>query len=310
MAATEQNIQEQIQQTLKEKAIKALLPQIGKSPAFFKPNRVISEMLPILEARFAKLLYCVGHGQRMEAEQLFKAGPGLLLWRGNLTDIAKKTYEDSTVFEYAVKVKDSYFVRKVINFLETYQGKERKEIVADLLEQFDRSFNEERLASVNGFIEASNAWRAAFPNRTWDERDRHFVQDVGEAQAKFPAHILQEYCHPTRSFDPTPQFNEAELPESLDFCNWNSGSTPTLLITSPGVSGNFTLIRGDALRAAVGGLWFRVPLEVDCAAVDALDKARTVDLLELRKRLAAVLTVKDSHELHEPALSCSSSVPS
>ncbi|KTD35593.1 hypothetical protein Lmor_1040 [Legionella moravica] len=90
IAATEQNIQEQIEHTLQEKSLKALLPQIEKLPFFFKPIRVIKDMLPIWEDRFAKLVDCVGYGRRLEAEKLFKVGPGLLLWRGNLTDLAKK----------------------------------------------------------------------------------------------------------------------------------------------------------------------------------------------------------------------------
>ncbi|CAM3016535.1 hypothetical protein [Legionella worsleiensis] len=249
---------------------------------------------------------------RTKAETIFKIYPSFLVLRSTLTDIAKMTYENITAFEYAVLVKDSYFVRKVVDFLETYKGEDKSEIVTNILEQFDRCFSNGRLAVVHGFLEASNAWCADFPNRTLEERVHHLVEDVGEAQAKFPAHILQEYCHPIRAFDPIPKFSEAELPESLNFYNWNCLQTTSILVSSPGVSGDFALLRGEKEDAQVG--WpmpdrdrrARRSLVIDCAALDALDKARTADLLDLRVRLVSIQTADDFLELNTPIPLCSS----
>lgn len=323
MPETKRDIQEQKKKTkipsLKESILNTLLIQLGKNPGFFKSKSpedpvpsVIDPMLPIWQDRLAILLDCAGFGRRLEAESLFKAFPALLLWRGKLTDIAKKTYENITAFEYAVKAKDSYFARKVVNFIETYQGNDRREVAEDLLEQFDRSFSKERLASVNGFIEASNTWCTTYPKRTWSEIDKHFILDVGESQTHFEAHILQRYCN-LGSFDSMPQFNEPDLPENLSFHNMNGDHTDSLLTNSPGGVGNFVLVRtGEWMGKVHGRSWSKFPsnLKVDCAAVVALDKARTADLLELRERLVSIILKSvDSLESDVSMPSCSSSYP-
>ncbi|KTD44714.1 hypothetical protein [Legionella quateirensis] len=325
MAATERDIREQmasgkpVRPSLLRMAFKALGDTPLTTPGFF--NARIAPCPDLIKRNLLEdLLHYAGFGMRTKAETIFRIYPSLLVWRGKLTDIAKMTYEKITAFEYAVLVKDSYFVRKVVDFLETYHGEDKRELVTNLLEQFDRCFNRERLAAVNGFIEASDAWRAAFLTRNWPDRDRHFVQDVGESQAKFPAHILQEYCHPTRSFEPTPKFSEAELPECLDFYNCNNRAMASLLAYSPGGTSNFALLRA-ARCGGVGGtggnrdVWERAgqqqgDLEIDCVAMDALDRARTTDLLALRERLAAILTADDSLTPNAPMPGCSSSVPS
>lgn len=305
-----------------EQAFGALFPQLPRGLRFFPELspvpppacNLINDMLPVWQERLAELLQCAGFGRRQKAETFFRQYPALLTCRGTLTDITQKPYEDITAFEYAVKVKDSYFVKKVVEFLETYQGKDKYEIAADLLKQFDRHFSEERLASVNGFIEASNAWRDAYPERSWDKRNYHFVRDIGGAQAHFEAHILQRYCNLT-PFTPLPKFDEPDLPESLWFYNWSGGRTDSLLITSPGSTGNFALLRrggraaGSAGRSA-GVAWTCRLLDIDCAAVDALDKARTTDLLALRARLVSILAPMDSIEAHAPTPGYSFADPS
>ena len=316
MAATETDVK-MLVPSLFMLSWKALGDAPLTNPGFFNSREAPCPKL-IKENLLTELLHCVGFGMRAKAKTIFMGYPELLLRRGTLTDIAKSTYEEITAFEYAVKAKDSYFVRNVINFLETYHDKDRHEIAADLLKQFDSRFSEECLASVNGFIEACNAWRTAFPNRTVPEQDYHFVQDVGGSQAHFEAHILQRYCNLT-PFYPLPKFDEPALLENLSLANWGRGQVDSLLTQAPGGAGGFTLIRGRAeFRAwrargrAVDVGWDPVVagLEIDCTAVDALDKARTADLLSLRAQLEKLQSPVDSLESHAPTPGCSSSVPS
>ena len=191
MAATKYHIENHTL-SLKNLAYNALLPTLREKPCCFKSQdepfpSVIEEML------LSQLLFCAGFGRRREAESIYKEYSVLLLRCGRLLDIAKNNYENITAFEYAVKAKDSHFVRMVVEFIETYQGKDRNEIAANLLTQFERTFSNERLASVNRYIEACIAWRAAYSNRSLLENDKHFAQDVSASQADFEAHILQEY---------------------------------------------------------------------------------------------------------------------
>lgn len=304
MAATEQNTQKQIE-TLQEMAFKALLFQAGNNPGFFKSYPEI----PIWEERASvKLLDCVSFGRRREAATYFNAWPGLLVWRGTLTDIAHNTYENIAAFEYAVLVKDSYFVRDVIDLLEVYQGENRHRIVADLIKQFDKYFSEERLAAVTRFINACDAWRTAIRGHIWHEDRYHFVQGIVQAQKRFPAHVLQEYCHPDRSFGRVPEFNESSLPEELSFCHFGTGLSGSLLTEPPGVAGNAALLRAGGkvawlVAGQAEGIFDRF-LAKDCAAMEALDKARTAELLRLRARLLSILTPPNSPESHDDAMPC------
>lgn len=146
MSATEQDIQTPGRAifSLGFFAYNALGDAPVKNPGLFKE---FPKPCSYAVERYASedLLHCAGFGMRTKAETTFSAYRRSLLWRGKLTDIAKETYEDITAFEYAVMVKDSHFVRKVVDFLEKYQGEDKREIVANLLEQFDRYFSEERL---------------------------------------------------------------------------------------------------------------------------------------------------------------------
>lgn len=325
MAAHSDYIQKLIEQekaktygprSLHELAFGAVFPQLPPRLGFFPPHpsipdsvcSSINDMLPIWQERLARLLDCAGFGRRQEAETLFKEFPALLKCRGTLTDIAKKTYEDITAFEYVVQVKDAYFARKVVDFLETYQGEDKMELAADLLKQFERSFSEDSLSSVTEFINACKTWFGTYAKQTDEEKERDFVQVVGEAQASFEAHILQEYCHPDRSFIPTPKFNEPDLTEFLSIYNPKSFRRISLLTTSPGVTGNSALLRGNSDEPILGGGgagWMvAVFVEIDCDAMDALDKARTADLLALRGRLVSIVTPVGSLELHAHTPGC------
>jgi len=51
---------------------------------------------------------------------------------------------------------------------------------------------------------------------SWDEDmlTDHWCKVVGGAQRMLPAHVVNEYCRPDRSFHPTPTFKETSLPRT------------------------------------------------------------------------------------------------
>ena len=52
-------------------------------------------------------------------------------------------------------------------------------------------------------------------DKNWVSLDRHWIGEVGQKQWWLPARVAQRYCHPTRPFDPTPDFSEQVFPRSL-----------------------------------------------------------------------------------------------
>jgi len=263
-----------------------------KTPVFFKSTSTqgdVSEVLdsksPRLQEKLIRLLRCAGFGGRLEAETIFKETPALLLMRGDLTDMPGKSYTDITAFEYVVRAKDVYFFRRVLNFLEPYEGKDKSKIIVDLLAQFNRSFSEDCLASISGFNEAYDFWC----RRPRHERPEHFVQDLGEAQVHLEAHILQAYCHPTTSFNYNPDFIKNDLPESFTFKDLHRSCLRSLLSTSPGCKGDFVLGRTYE-AAAVGNpgedtCAVGQQIGMDCSRLANMDKELTAELLILKARL-------------------------
>ncbi len=138
--------------------------------------------------------------------------------------------------------------------------------------------------------------------------------DVGLAQRDLPTHVVNEYCHPYRSFHPLPAFNEKTLPRNLTIYNQEirvpelrDGETHAQVAffplgfsdSWPGI--NFALIRGGSngtkeQRHSDGGNegcighrggnsdWARM----DLAAVSHLDEVRTADLTQSRENLLSI----------------------
>ncbi|MGQ3892332.1 hypothetical protein [Legionella sp. CNM-4043-24] len=345
MATTSTETQQQLNETkiysLKDLALRALSPREGKRVGFFHEMKapLPAPMSPLWQEMLARLLHCAGFGLREEAATIFKDYPGILLWRGNLTDFSGKTYENITAFEYAVKAKDACFIEHVVCFLEHYSGQHKIALAQELIEQFSGSFNENRLDSVDKFIKAVAEWCKEFPTLFWSEPDatsdsvevqdwdnyvspsyqhiangyQRCVELVGGAQAQFEAHILQRYCN-LESFYPLPTFNETSLPEQIQIVNWYSEQNePLIPVMPPGAARTFIIVRAgwsegahtdrvrmgefeDEIATDPEQTEFYDDLTFDCEALDALDKARTAQLLMLKARLELIIQPENRPE--------------
>ena len=72
-------------------------------------------------------------------------------------------------------------------------------------------------------IKALDDYVKGYEKWSYDERVAAWMK-VGLAQRDVPAHVIDEYCRPDRSFDPTPDFNESDLPRNGTYYNWQSGA--------------------------------------------------------------------------------------
>jgi hypothetical protein len=117
---------------------------------------------------------------------------------------------------------------------------------------------------------------------------------VGLAQRDIPVHVMNEYLHPHRSFDPIPAFNEETLPRNLTFYNWqtcdDSVMFPLVVSSATGLGVDFALSRGYynfgnggwcGGGTGIGSLFARI----DLAALTRLDEVRTKDLTQSRQNL-------------------------
>ncbi len=247
----------------------------------------------------------VAFGEQELAEQLFTneyEGDVLkiqiaLSYQGIFTDYSGRTFHCSA-YEYAYWAKDTHMCR----MLERYMNEATK---ATMLGRID---------AIEGiFLEAGQPVGLKYQQNGAEHRSAHFdlsplitaleqyvhrgnhsvamqpaCMRVGMAQLDVPAHIAQEYCHPTRSFVPLPSFN-------VDREDISKETLPRVLVTE------HRLLSRDSLWFQLGqdesgfdfGFAFMrskysKPMRVqgaldageenDLAAIIRLDKVRSADL--------------------------------
>lgn len=297
-----------------EVAIETLLAineeQFEKLPAAAK---VACRAHPTFTARH--FLDDVAKGRQDEAEALLTAATPantqtLLRTPGAFTDYSGRTF-NCTAYEYVYWAKDTHMCR----MLERHMDDETKvELLAriNVIEGIDTApgqpmglvysqrGTEHRSAhfDLTQLVDALQRYVDGFDNwastENWDAMKAAWME-VGILQRDMPVHVLNEYCHPDRSFYPRPEFNEGALPRSLRFYNFVTGVEqslfPLVIADSSGLGINFALGRGlrDAMDysedAVEGGLLSLAGARRDLAAISHLDEIRTVDLTRLRESL-------------------------
>ena len=144
--------------------------------------------------------------------------------------------------------------------------------------------------ALNNYVQGYDEW---VRTDNWDAMKAAWML-VGQAQRDLPVHVINEYCRPDRSFNPTPLFKENKLPRVVTFHNFGTGKDealfPLVVSDSSGLGVDFALIRWQC--AACGGrprgAGGRGPVRVDLAAIGLLDKVRTVELTQSRENLKSI----------------------
>jgi hypothetical protein len=138
---------------------------------------------------------------------------------------------------------------------------------------------------------AENVWK--YDQRAYD----HWRKVIGGVQRLLPAHIVNEYCYPNRSFSPCPEFKEGILPrnrvcEVYNGSQWIMGEWFTSKYSGGGVGETFAFYRawdfyghGDVgVRDSGGGIRVLM-IACDLKAVQSLFKTRTQQLELLASQL-------------------------
>lgn len=258
-----------------------------------------------------KLLVCVATGEQVKVETLFqKKIPELMLKKTTFIDYSGRTF-NCTAYEYAYWAKDTHMCR----MLEKYMDADTKCQVLQRIDAIEKDGLEyiqhgnkccTKHFDLTPLVDALKEY--VYGYRKWEATNNYDAMiaawmKVGLAQRDVPVHVINEYCRPDRSFDPTPEFNEDELPRVVSFYNYNTVSIdavfPLVLSNSSGLGVNCGLLRGwSACRAeegveAEGRGWQLIhgvgrAAQVDVAAVSYLDEVRTADLTHSRENLKSV----------------------
>lgn len=176
---------------------------------------------PRTQREMKKFLHHVGFGEQDEAESMLKSNPRLAEIQGDLTDCSDRTWRKITGFQYAVLALDYHMWTMLLKYLEDTQ----------IRAQLEELYNNAALTADGWIIKSAweNKWPAVgwtklievldiyvknYDRWTYDQRETHWCQQIGGAQLILPAHVINEYSHPSRPFYPCPKWgnNEASLP--------------------------------------------------------------------------------------------------
>ena len=189
----------------------------------------------------------VAKGKQNEADALLTASSGnkqdLLRTSGVFTDYSGRTF-NCTAYEYAYWAKDTHMRR----MLERHMDDETKVQMLSRIDEIERPDAatgqpvglvysqgglEHRSAhfdlrplkdALQRYVDGYDNW---YRTRNLDAM-RAAWMEIGILQRDLPVHVLNEYCHPDRSFSPPPEFNEETLPRSVSFYNYNTSREQAL----------------------------------------------------------------------------------
>lgn len=165
---------------------------------------------PRTKSQITQIFKHIGYGEQDLAETMLVDNPKLTLLHGDLTDCSQRTWQNITAYQYALLALDYHMWNMLHKYMDT------KEIRAQLEElNSNATLNEEGWA-----IKAT--WTTKWPSIGWislikaldkyiEKYDGNiWYQQVGGAQLMLPAHVINEYSHPSRPFYPCPTWGDGE----------------------------------------------------------------------------------------------------
>ena len=165
-----------------------------------------------LAREVAVFLKLVVSGKQNEAEEALRKNAALARESGDVTDHANRNFTNITGFQYAVWALDWHMWKMILKYLPKDVATAQAQTIetGPWVRQHGVVVSwDVLLRELHTYIDNYKRWGTTQYHPQW-------TRVIGGAQKLLPIHVLQEYCHPDRSFDPTPSFKEQEFPRKLD----------------------------------------------------------------------------------------------
>jgi serine/threonine protein kinase len=187
-------------------------------------------------------LKLVAEGEQDKAEIMLKRDPALSVASGDVTDLSKRTFTGITGFQYAVWALDCHMWTMIRKYLPDEAAREQ----AQGFETGAWVKKHGVYANLNILIQAYKTTINLYNSLKWNEGNIAWTKRIGGAQSLLPAHVVNEYCHPTRPFYPTPDFKNAlHLPRSRAI---EEGEWFTAMYKGGYLGDKFAVYRGSQAR--------------------------------------------------------------
>ncbi len=179
---------------------------------------------PIVDAKaLSAFLKLVAEGEQDQAEAMLKKNPHLALMPTDVTDLSGRQFRNITGFQYAVWALDWHMWTMIRKYLPPEAASEQIQGMksGSWLQQHRSSVSWQNL--LTALQTCIDLWEQS----KWDEGATAWNKQVGGTQRLLPAHVVNEYCRPDRTFEPRPDFNSTvTLPRTrnTDEGDWYTGT--------------------------------------------------------------------------------------
>lgn len=149
-----------------------------------------------------KFLNLVVSGNQDEVESLLQIKPELALMSGRVTDLSNRTFEGITALQYAVWALDWQMWTMIIRFMSRTD-------ISNQINAIDNCSWARYHGIFVSWQDLMNSFQKVMilcEQSRWAEATLCWQKEVGRAQAMLPVHVVNEYCHPERPFEPCPDF--------------------------------------------------------------------------------------------------------
>ncbi len=169
---------------------------------------------PVSPNNLNQLLQFVAEGEQEKAEKLIWKDPRLLLLSGEVKDLSGREFKQITAFQYALWAVDWH----MWTMIQKYLSKENQGIQLRGLEIRSTAYGKH--FTLTGLTNALELYVALIQHGHWILNRRaepYWSQGVGREQKLLPAHVVNEYCHSDRAFDPCPkEWWKSQLPRTRE----------------------------------------------------------------------------------------------
>jgi hypothetical protein len=205
----------------------------------------------------------IAYGRQDEAEAQLRGNLSLIEARGDFEDCAGRGFKQVTGLQYAVWALDWHMWQMILNCIPEGEAGRRNQIIREqIIEGLDRhgidvegpgEYTRHKISwgnLVTAYIKCQQACTESY----WVRANNIWCKEVGKAQLWLPAHVINEYSHPRRKFNPCPDFKVVSLATRADrqgVESWKGGSVGRAILGE-----SFAWARGAGREPwAVGELW-------------------------------------------------------
>ncbi len=207
-------------------ATSSLLPVVFSRPspaanvvAFRSPSPPQAHR-PSVPTELPQFLRLVAEGEQDQAEAMLQKNRDLVLFSGNVTDLSKRSFENITGFQYAIWALDWHMWTMLRKYLPDAEAAVQLSVTGPWVRTHGLHAGmpggplEKLTTALKTYVDNFDAW---YEERNWTALGQCWSKQVGGAQLLLPAHVINEYCRPDRSFEPCPSFMEPTLPRTRKF---------------------------------------------------------------------------------------------